>query len=225
MNFIERRVTPAFRYPLLVAAAFLGLTGCTAQTRPLNDGEAITRTVLVLLASQGRTICVDDQTRDNALAVYREMMPAPRASRRQLRWYPPLPLWPVDNVAPGALRDAELGSATLRIAEPKPRTDALDGLQQMAFDNAARVSVQQTMGEGDSVAIDSAWTPPGVSVRWWPLNIFRKDCRPMFELSNPVRGREIAFVTVKAEHWATLYALRKIEGRWTPAAEWSRWLY
>ena len=214
----HRRFDPALLVlPILLAA-------CSGGTRPLGEDEQITRSVLELLASKGNRICLDDQTRENALWTYREMMQAPRASREQLRWYPPLPLWPGTQVQAGAFRKAELGSADLKIAEPEPRTDALDGLQQMALDSAARSLASQKI-DMESVAIRAAWAPRGVTTRWWPLNRIRKDCKPLFELSNPVRGRDIAFVTVRAEHWGTLYALRKQDGKWVPQAEWSRWLY
>lgn len=207
-----------------VTAAMMLLSACGGGTRPLNEDEQITRAVLQLLASKGNRICLDDETRENALSIYREMMLAPRASRQQLRWYPPLPLWPGTKVQADAFRKAELGNASLTIAEPEPRIDALDGMQQMALDSAARSLATQKI-DTESVSVRPAWLPTGVTTRWWPLNRMRKDCKPLFELSNPMRGRDVAFVTVRAEHWGTLYALRKQDGKWLPQAEWSRWLY
>lgn len=200
------------------------LSACDKAPRPLNEDEQITRTVLELLASKGNRICLGDQTRENALITYREMIQAPLASRAQLRWYPATPLWPETEVQPGAIRKAELGKSPFTIVEPEPRTDALDGLQQMALDSAARALSSQTI-DTQSVPVRAAWVPRNVFARWWPLNRWRKDCKPLFEVSNPTRARTVAFVTVRAEHWGTTYALRKIDGKWQPHAEWSRWLY
>ena len=77
----------------------------------------------------------------------------------------------------------------------------------------------------DSIAIRSAWTPPGVTARWWPSNRLRKSCQPLFSISNPVRDRDRAFVMVRAEHWGTIYAVQRQANRWNVVAEWSRWLY
>ncbi len=201
------------------------LASCNGSTTQLNEDEQIVQAVLGLLASAGRPVCTDDQTEEQALAIYREMTLAPRPSRADLRWFPPTPLRPDTRVTTEDLRGVELGNDQIQIREPSPRRDALPGLTQFELDGAARRLIRSVGAVEETVSIRRAWTPAGVVARWWPLNRLRKSCWPLFSLSNPVRDRQAAFVTVRAEHWGTLYALRQVSGKWQVVAEWSRWLY
>jgi hypothetical protein len=150
---------------------------------------------------------------------------APKPSREELRWYPPTPLRPDVRVTTHDLRGTELGDAQLRIKEPDPRRDFLPGWRQFQLNGAARRFLASVADVEQPVRIQSYWQPPGVTARWWPINRFHKDCWPLFVVSNPVLDRKTAFVAVRAEHWGTLYALEKTGDRWTPTAEWSRWIY
>lgn len=201
------------------------LSACTQPARPLDDAEQIVQSVLALQSVPKRPVCLDDSTEEPSLAVYREMIVAPRPARRQLKWYPPLPLDPEARVTTRALRKTELGDDRIRIEEPEPRRDFLPGLTQLELDGAARRMLRSPTATEQRVSIASGWTPPGVTARWWPLNRIRKDCWPLFAVSDPIRDRGLAFVTVRAEHWGVLYAVRKEGARWRPIAEWSRWLY
>ncbi|SEN61301.1 hypothetical protein SAMN05192583_3150 [Sphingomonas gellani] len=229
----SRRSARADRHPLLRAAIPLavlaGTTGCGGGgPRPLDDEEKMVRSVLTLLASTKNPVCTDDHTRENALAVYREMTLAPRPSRAELHWYPPTPLRPDDTrneVTGRTLRRAELDGERIAIREPEPRRDALPGLAQLELDGAAKRLIRPIGGVEDGVAIRRGWTPARVTARWWPLNRARHDCWPLFVLSDPVRDRRIGFITVRAEHWGTLYALKPQGNDWRVVAEWSRWLY
>lgn len=201
------------------------LASCHGSATQLNDDEQIVQSVLGLLASTGRQVCTDDQTEEQALAIYREMTLAPRPSRADLRWFPPTPLWPDTRVTTAELRGVELGNDKIQINQPPPRRDALPGLTQLELDGAAHRLMRSVSAVNETVSIRRAWTPTGVVARWWPLNRLRKSCWPLFSLSNPVRDRQAAFVTVRAEHWGTLYALQQVSGKWQVVGEWSRWLY
>ena len=222
------RIGPIFwgksLFTLLVAGC-LALGGCAAAQRPLEDRELIARAVLALLASTGQAVCIDDRTNGEPLAVFREMSKAPRPARSELRWHTPLPLRPEAEVTLQDLKRAELDHQSFAINEPGPRRDALPGLDQMRLDGSAQRLSQPVGTVNERVSIRGSWTPRGVKARWWPLNRVRRDCRPLFEISDPVRDRERAFVTVRSEHWGTVYALERRGTDWSVIAEWSRWLY
>jgi hypothetical protein len=214
-------------------ARLLGMTalvainaGCAPKSRTLNDDEKIVRAVINLTVAQGQKICLDDQTDQNSLAIFREMALAPRASRQELHWYPPTPLNPeIRAVQAATLTGNQTESASEKIGEPPVRLDFLPGLQQMMLNGAALRLSSPVGSPGNSVVIKSSWLPAGAHADWWPINRFRKDCSPRFSISNPVRNRDMAFVTVQANHWGALYALKRVKGDWEPMAEWSRWLY
>lgn len=210
---------------LLSAMLLTAVTGCAPDKRALTDDERIVRAVLTLLAQDQRPVCVDDSTQGQALAVFREMQAAPRPARLELRWHGPLPLRPDIRVTTRALRDAEFRDQPLTIQEPGARKDALPGLDQLRFNGAAVRFGSQIGRAENAVDIRQTWVPAGVAARWWPINRIRRDCWPLFEISDPVRDRNVAFVTVRAEHWGTLYALQKTDRDWRIVAEWSRWLY
>lgn len=219
--------TRAFRgrqyLTLLLLPALLG--GCTKTNHPLTDAEQIVQVVLAQQAEPKHPVCLDDSTQEPALAVYREMIVAPRPARRELKWYPPRPLDPEARVTTRELRRTELGNEQVRIEEPEPRRDFLPGLTQLELDGTARRMLRSPTAIEQRVSIRETWTPQGVTARWWPLNRIRKTCWPLFVVSDPIRDRGMAFVTVRAEHWGALYAVRKEGGRLRPVAEWSRWLY
>lgn len=219
------RIRHRARAGLLPLALLGGLAGCRSEHRPLEDREKIVAAVLTLLASDGRPVCIDDQTDGHALAVFEQMMAAPRAARSSLRWHAPISLRPDARVTTRELRRAEFKDEKLVIREPDAREDALPGLAQLEL-NSAAVRLSGEVGHvEETVAIRQSWAPKGVAARWWALNRVRRDCWPLFEMSDPVRDRKSAFVTVRAEHWGTLYALNKAGDEWRIVAEWSRWLY
>jgi hypothetical protein len=212
-----------FRTLLLVPLLMSG--GCSSQPRPLNDDEKIVRAVLMLTASTKEPVCIDDETSEHPLATFREMALAPRASRVELRWYPPTALKPdPENVLQTRSAQAE-GANDIRFDEAPVRLDFLPGLQQMMLNGAALRLSSSLSAKSPEVAIRSSWLPANVKSRWWPINRVRKDCAPRFAISNPIRQAKIAFITVQANHWGALYALKPVAGDWVPIAEWSRWLY
>jgi hypothetical protein len=209
----------------LLVPGYLVLGACGASQQSLDDSEMITRSVLALLASTGKPVCTDDRTNGEPLAVFREMSQAPRAARSELRWHTPLPLRPDAEVTLRDLKRAELDDQSFEIREPGPRRDALPGLDQLRLDGLAQRLSQPVGTVDERVSIRSSWIPRGVTARWWPINRARRDCRPLFEISDSVRDRTRAFVTVRSEHWGTVYALERRGAHWLVTAEWSRWLY
>lgn len=214
----------ASRFALGVGGLII-LAGCGSSERPLNDREQIVRSVLALLVSDGKPACTDDSTQENALAVFREMTQAPRAARAQLHWYPPQPLRPPIRVRTADLRGTELGQEQLEIQEPPVRTDPLPGFTQFQLGSAAKRLLVAEKNVEHEVELRRAWMPRGVQSRWWVANRMRKDCWPLYTVSNPVFDQQIGFVTLRAEHWGTTYAVQKLGGQWRVTAEWSRWLY
>lgn len=201
------------------------VTGCSSSAPTLNDSEKIVRSVLAFLTSDGSRICVDQRTRENPLAVYREMALAPLPARQMLGWSAPRPLWPEAELKSAAFVRSEIAGEKISLAQPSFQAARFPGQQQMIFDGAAMRLVRGAAQDQNDVSIDSSWAPHGVSPRWWVANRFRSDCSPHYTISNVLRGREMAFVTVHSEHWGTLYAVVPQKGQWKIAAEWSRWLY
>lgn len=210
--------------PLLMMAFAGAVSGCNAAPRPMLPSEQIVQAVLKHLTTGG-DVCIDDRTHGDALLVFREMTGAPKPSRDELHWSSPEPLRPNQRVATDAIKEAELENKQLHLAEPDIRTAKLDALSQRQLTGAARVLSRGIGVERESVRIRDSWTPIGVAARWWPINRVRMDCWPRYEISDPARLKGTAFVSVKAGHWGTLYALQRRNQEWQVIAEWSRWLY
>jgi len=215
----------AARSTTALVAGAITLSACGPDTRAMDDNAKIVKATLSLLSSDGKPVCVDDATQDRPLVIFREMTAAPRPSRRPLRWYPPRPLRPEPITQTDGGTDDAIRNADIKLAEPSARLDPLPGLEQLQLRTAAwRLSTP--VGDAEQPTdIRTAWLPKGVSARWWPLNRLRKDCDPRFIISHPVRGKDFAFIAVRADHWGTLYALKPEGSDWKPVAEWSRWLY
>lgn len=214
------------RYVTRVAVIAMAiLAGCTPPRQKLTESEEIVRDVLALQALDGGAICTDDVTHGDPLAVFREMTQAPRQSKAILGWHTPTPLHPLTQVRENRSWQPPLGGGDFAISEPEPRRDFLPGMDQMRLAWAARHLAKGVGVVREQVVLRPSWTPKHVVARWWPINRIRRDCWPLFLVSDIVRKNDTAFVTVQAEHWGTLYALKKNNGKWDLEAEWSRWLY
>lgn len=201
------------------------LGGCTAPRQKLTDSEEIVREVLALQTADNTAVCTDDVTHGDPLAVFREMTLAPRQSRAELGWHAVTPLRPLEHVREQRSWKPPLGGGDFAITEPEPRRDRLPGMDQMRLVAAARYQANGIGVIKEEVVLRPSWTPKRIVSRWWPINRIRRDCWPLYLISDVVRRDEMAFVAVQAEHWGTLYALKKTNGKWTFDAEWSRWLY
>lgn len=182
------------------------------------------RAALELLSTAG-PVCTDDQTRGDTLAVFREMIVAPHASRVDLRWHQPEPLRPVQKITAHDIKRSELDEDQLKLIEPGAHPVELDAALQRQLNSRARAMARNIGIEDEGVQLRRSWVPASVTVRWWPLNRMTASCSPRFEISDPVRDRNLAFLAVRSGHWGTLYALEQKGDRWRITAEWSRWLY
>jgi len=204
----------------LIALAML--SGCSTQ--PPSERERIAQSVLALLASNDRTVCVDSATKDDALKIFSEMARAPLAARDERHWYAPVPLRPDVHPPHRELAGSELVDRSQTLDQILPQSAQLPPLRQEQLD-AAALRLAKATGDEETVRIRSSWAPPRVTPRWWPVNRISHSCWPLFVVSDPVLDHRTAFVTVISEHLGALYALEKTGGRWTVVAEWSRWLY
>ncbi|WP_156680269.1 hypothetical protein [Sphingomonas profundi] len=205
---------------IVVAAGLAAFAaGCSSAPAPLDDSDKIVRATIRLLASEANTVCVDRTTSGKPLEIFANMASGPPEVRHLVGWSPPRPLGaPVQQVSRG---DA-LTPMSTRLAEPGGDGARLPPLEQFRLNGAARALMRQRVL--DAVTVRPEWAPRVVA-RPWLVNRFDPGCAPRYVVSPPVRAREFAFVTVKADHWGVTYALSPVAGDWRPVAEWSRWLY
>jgi hypothetical protein len=209
----------------LALGALLLVAACGKPAgQPLDDDAKIVRAVLATLVSDGKPVCVDASTAGRALTVYREYLVAPRPSREGLGWHPPEPLRPPPMPTESQIDTAVAQNKDLHLPEPGDRRDKLPAVMQADLDSAAHALSLPPVADR-TVKINASWAPKGVVARWWPINRLKSDCEPLYMLTNPARARNIAFVTVQAEHWGTTYALRPQGKDWATVAQWSNWIY
>lgn len=206
---------PLSPYPAMLRVAgcvvALIVAGCSdGGDGQVDDDEAIVRSVLSLIVERNGPVCIDRTTDGDSLSIFREMMRAPYAARRDLRWFPPTGL----SVP-----------ASEPISPPsRQRSDALPAMQQQALNGAATRMARPWNDIRHRLTLTGDALPTGVVARWWPINRFRR-CAPLFSMRDPVRHGNLGFVTIEANHHAALYAVERRQGRWTPVSEWSNWLY
>lgn len=211
-------------HAVLLACAALSVAGCAAQGgEPLDDGSQVVGAVMATLASDGKPICADKQTRGQPLAIYRTMTYAPPAARRPLAWHAPGPLRPPRPLSRRDLYEDQIGGRRVYLREPGSGMVALPAEDQRRFDSAARAMSVSDFEPPKDVA--HAYDGPGLTARWWLFNRFRRDCSPTYTLTSPVIRDDIAFMSVTAGHWGTTYAVVKQGNEWRTAAQWSNWLY
>lgn len=213
---------PFARAKLVLALLCLpGLAACQGAGAE-DDTQRINRTLLRLLTSDGRRICVDGKTYGEPLAIFRTMLPAPDPARRPLGWHLPTPLEAGPSLKVGRLADQELRGERIVLPERPQTRDFLPAVEQVRLDGLAR---EAALSDTESVPVRAAPDAPRATVRWWPLNRLDRGCGPVYTLSKPVLFRDAAFVTVTAGHRGSTYALQKADRDWSPVARWSTWLY
>ena len=212
--------------PLGAAFLLLMATACgRAPGQPLDDDEKIVRAVLATLASDGKPVCADKGTSGRALTTFREFALAPRPSRDGLGWHAPGPFRVPQMPTQAEIDTAERQGREVRLPEPGDRRDdRLPAVRQSGLDGAALALSMPAVADR-AISVDASWAPPHVIARWWPINRMKGDCTPVYMLSNPARTRGLAFVSVRADHWGTIYALEPQGGDWVTTAQWSAWLY
>jgi hypothetical protein len=203
----------------------LGLlaSGCASETQTPSEPAKVIETLLGVLSSDGRRVCVDAKTQGKPLAVFSTMIVAPRPSRRPLQWQIPKPLRPPGPLSNRELYEDEFARARILLEKPVNARDVLPPEQQLQLNSVARTLA--AVGDVERVSIANSPKRPLIVARWWLANRVRPLCVPNFTISNPVVAREIAFVSVTGGHWGTTYAFRKRGDRWAPHAQWTTWLY
>ena len=209
----------------MLASVALLLSGCD-RGRPasLTDEQRIVRAVLVLLGKDNRPVCVDRSAKGDSLLTYRAMLRAPRASRDGLFWHQPEPLRPQPALTDRQIARDELHGDRTRLREPGSPLPKLPMPDQL-LNNEAAQRLSMLLDAQSAVAIGSDWAPAGVSARWWPFNRIRADCQPNYILMAPVQDGNVGFIGVTADHWGTIYAVRRKGADWSVVGRWSDWLY
>jgi hypothetical protein len=191
------------RLPLLI------LLTCAACSKPapLDNSEKIVRATLVLLASEGKVVCVDNHTRGQPLAIFSAITTAAPQSLKPLAWY-----------VPGS---AQGGTTHLR--EPENPTLQLSAIEQSRLNQKAATLAR--LRDVKSVSIPSSWNLKNISTGWWPINKISSRCSPNYVVSDPALSGTDGFVTVTAGRWGTTYAFERRGADWIPTAQWKTWLY
>lgn len=222
MNAHQSNVGASVGRRLVLLALTGALAGCGAP-EPQDDARRISDSLLRLLTSDGRRICVDGRTYGEPLAIFRTMLPAPDPAKRPLGWFPPRPLETGVSLKAGQLADVELGGEQVVLPEREQPRDRLPVVQQVQLNSLAADGA--LMEPHTSARLTPSPAAPRARVRWWPLNRFDGKCGPVYTFSKPLVFRGSAFVTVTAGHRGSTYAFGRRGGDWTPIAKWSTWLY
>ena len=207
-------------------ATLLTLAGCGGDGADrLAPDERIARAVLGVLASDGKPVCVQRITYGNPLTVYRSARRGELQRFYPLDWYPAQPFRPPSmptqqqlRAAVEAKRDADLPDAPVRL-------DALPREQRSVIDSIA-FAMSTSAVPTHSILVRQGWVPANVFPRWWPAKDRQNGCEANYVLSSIKRTDKAAFVAVRVDHWATLYALAPLPGgNWRVVAQWANWLY
>ncbi|WP_375401956.1 hypothetical protein [uncultured Sphingomonas sp.] len=200
-----------------------GLASCSVAPGPRDDVQRINDSLLALLTSDGRRICVDAKTYGEPLGIFRTMLPAPDPAKRPLGWFPPRPLEFGPSLGARQLVDVELRGERVVLPERSQPRDRLPVTRQVQLNSLAADGALMTPHGSTSFRSNPA--APRATVRWWPLNRFDSKCGPVYTFSKPVVFRGAAFVTVTAGHRGSTYAFSESGAGWAPVAKWSTWLY
>ncbi len=221
---IDRRVTRSAARALILSTALASMSGCaTAPPEPLTDAQMTVRAILRLLTEDGRSICVDNVTNGKPLAIFATMAVAPAPSRRPLAWHRVAPLRSGMKLSNTQMYHDTFGGDQPLLADPGDTTATLGFFAQRRLNDAA-AKLART---GESVAVDmgDGLGVPRAQARWWPLIRWSSSCGPEFKLSDPVVAKDIAYITVRSDHWGTTYALQPRGNDWVPVAQWNTWLF
>lgn len=211
-----------------VAALLLALVlgGCAGAKsgEPDTDGK-IVRSVLQLLASDGKPLCVERITYGSPLVQYRVARRGRLERYYALEWYPPTPFRPPAMPTQADLRADVAAERAAGIPEPPVRRDLLERDQRSLIDGQA-FALSEAAVETHVALIKDNWLPANVHARWWPGKDVSVGCTAQYVLSGVKRGDHVAFVAVRVYHWGTLYALAPTrDGDWRVIAQWGSWMY
>jgi hypothetical protein len=218
----SRNVFRAIKFAMLFPFS-LGLAACGAPDQaPRNDEDKLIQATLGLLSGKGQPLCVDATTVGHPLSVFRSIASNPPPGSTPPAWFLPARFSP-----PAALSGADLyrgaqSDGAVHIDQPINGAAVVTTPAQAMLDHAAlRLSAHDT---DRPVTISPSWLP-GIKARGWLRNRVSWHCSPNYQISNPIRARDIGFVTVTANHWGTTYAFKRSGSGWAARAQWSVWLY
>lgn len=214
------------RKALLALAALLPLASCSKGPTPdkLDTDQKIVHSVLSLLASDGKPVCVSRLTFGSPLSQYRVARRGQLERYYVLDWFPPTPWRPPAMPTQKQLRDDAAAGRNAHIPEPPARTDELPRDKRSILDGLA-FAISPPAVELHSVHMRENWMPKGVIPRWWPGRDDTLGCDANYVLSGVKRSDHVAFVAVRVHHWGTLYALVTHGDDWRVVGQWGPWLY
>lgn len=217
--------TTSFRRAGILLLAF-ALSACSgAKSGELDTDGKIVRSVLGLLASDGKPLCVERITYGSPLVQYRVARRGRLERYYALEWYPPTPFRPPAMPTQQELRDDVAAGRRADIPEPPVRRDMLPRDQRSLIDGQA-FALSEAAVATHVALIKDEWAPKNVHARWWPGKDASVGCTAQFVLSGVKRSDHIAFVAVRVYHWGTLYALQPDDkGNWNVTAQWGSWMY
>lgn len=204
-------------------AAMLG--GCAGPAADELDGDRqIARAVLDLLATDGKPVCVERLTYGDPLQVYRSARRGELQHYYRLGWGKPAPLRPPEMPTQEELFDAVAENRSAGLPDAPRQANDLPRELRTAIDGQA-YALSPAAIPTRAVVLQERWLPDRVHARWWPGRNTALGCRANYVLSSIKRTDRIAFMAVRVDHWATLYALVRIRGSWTMVGQWSSWMY
>ena len=192
--------------------------------RSLSDDEKIVRATLALLASDGKPVCVERETMGSPLAIWQVATAGKLQKISGLAWFPPKPFRPPNQPSLDALRTSALTGQHGNLAEPGQRRDKLPAAVQADVQAKAAALAPSDVALR-RVAIRPDWVPAGVIPRWWPEGSAQKGCDAQYVLSGVKANAHAGFVSVRVDHWGTVFALTPHGDDWRPIAQWGAWLY
>ena len=211
------------RFGFLIAM-IISLGGCTAD-EPKDDQDAVQvlHVLAATLTADGKTICIDNRTQGDSLAVFRTMRAAPAPSRQPLTWRQPQPLRPPEPPSGRQIFDEELRSDQILLPSPQQTGAPLPFILQRQLDFAAN---QLSLIQGSKAQSIGQWAgAPLARSKWWILNRLSPNCSPVYTFTNPIVAKNVAFVSVKVGHWGTTYAFVKQGTQWKTLGQWANWIY
>lgn len=207
---------------MAVLGGALALAGC--GPRPLDADEQVARAVLGVLVADGKPVCVQRITYGDPLTVYRSARRGELQRFYPMDWYPPVPFRPPLMPTQAELRRAVAEGRDAELPDAPVRLDALPRDQRSQID-AVAFALSSSAVPTHSTLVRTAWTPPRAHPRWWPGKDAALGCEANYVLSSVKRSDHAAFMAVRVDHWATLYALAPAGSDWKVVAQWANWLY
>ena len=221
-----RRCTMQTNMKLRIAFAAMSLSAlcaCQGHSQPQTSDERVVSATLKLLASDGKPVCVDNATSGQPLGVFRTTIRNRPAGLEPPSWFAPAALRPPAALSSfELLRGAQVDS-NVHITQPANSSSAMAAPLQDALNRSAwQLSTENASKEVSNI---NAWGIKGVALHSWIINRLSPRCEPNYRLSNPVSNQNVSFITVIADHWATIYAFNRRGIDWVPIAQWSNWIY